>query len=262
MFRYLFLILLVACGASSPKAQKATNGTDVAQKVAAPKFKTAKIKAVYPHDSTAYCQGLLFYKGKLYESTGGYGSSDLRRVDMVTGKIEKKERLSDNYFGEGLTVVGDRLVQLTWREGRAFSYDINSFKRVATNSIRGEGWGVVFNNGELYVSDGSYSIAVLDPKTFKLKRLINVHSERGAVENLNELEWINGRIWANIYTTSLIAVINPDTGVVEQMIDCTPLEREVKNFYAEVLNGIAYDSLAGRIVVTGKNWDKLFEIEL
>lgn len=262
MFRYLFLILLVACGASVPKGQKAAPSTDVTSKVAPPTFTTAKIKAVYPHDSTAYCQGLLFFNGKLYESTGGYGSSDLRRVDMATGKIEKRERLGDNYFGEGLAKVGDKLVQLTWREGKVFSYDINSFKRVATNTIRGEGWGVVFNNGELYVSNGSSLITVLDPGTFKVKRQINVHSDRGALENLNELEWVNGRIWANIYTTPLIAVINPESGVVEQMIDCTPLHKEVKNFYAEVLNGIAYDSLENRMVVTGKNWDKLFEIEL
>lgn len=256
---YIVLGLLVACGAVAPKQQTpaATKGA-----VAPPKVRTAKVVATYPHDPAAYTQGLLVADGQLFESTGEYGKSTLRRVDLQTGKVLRSEKLAGRYFGEGLARDDKgNLIQLTWREGKAFVYQAKDFKKTATYDVSGEGWGLVWHAGELFLTDGGSTIKVLDPKTFQIKRTIAVRSDRGAVEWLNELEWIDGKIWANIYTTPLIAVIDPSSGVVETWIDCSALERQITSPTRDVMNGIAYDSIAKRVFVTGKNWETLFEIE-
>lgn len=259
MFRSLILLLLVSCGAIAPKPALQTAQSET---IAAPKYRSARIVATLPHDKAAYTQGLLVAEGKFYESTGQYGQSSLRRVDITTGRVEKREELARNFFGEGLALDSDgRLYQLTWREGKAFVYDSKTFKKTATYPLAGEGWGVVWHGGELYMSDGTSTIQVLDPLTFKLLRTIEVRTDRGALADLNELEWIEGRIWANVYFTNFIAVINANTGVVEQVIDCSALEKQIENPLADVFNGIAYDSVAKKVYVTGKNWEKLFQIE-
>lgn len=256
---YTLLGLLVACGAASPK-QVATEPPVAA--VAPAKVRTARVVTTYPHDPTAYTQGLLVVGGTMYESTGEYGRSTLRQVDMKTGKVVRQVSLEGRYFGEGLAADDQgSLYQLTWREGKAFVYEARTFKKTATYPLLGEGWGLVWHAGELFLADGTATIQVLDPATFQTKRRIEVRSDRGAVEWLNELEWVEGRLWANVYTTPLIAVINPDSGVVEEWIDCSALERQITSPTRDVMNGIAYDSVARRVLVTGKNWETLFEIE-
>ena len=259
---YIVLVLLVACGAAAPKSTPQPSAPSVPAPIPAPKVRTARVLATHPHDPKAYTQGLLATGGKAYESTGEYGRSTLRQVDLKTGKVLRSEALSGRYFGEGLA-ADDRgnLYQLTWREGKAFVYDAATFTLKATYDVAGEGWGLVWHADELYLSDGSATIKVLDPATFQIKRTIDVRSDRGPVEWLNELEWVEGRIWANVYTTPLIAVVDPATGVVEEWIDCSALDKQVANPERDVMNGIAYDSVAKKVYVTGKNWDKLFQIE-
>lgn len=261
-YAYILLILLVACGSSASTTSQATTPATEADKSTVPtKFTTVKVKASYPHSVDAYTQGLLWHEGKLYESTGEYGHSSLRRVDLTSGKVEKIKKLGNQFFGEGLALCDGKLIQLTWQEGKAFVYDLNTFKQVSTNDIQGEGWGITHNDGELYVSDGSNVISVLDPSTFRVKRKIEVRHDQGDLNMINELEWIDGKIWANVYTSPLIAVIDPKSGIVERFIDCSSLVKQIENPQADVLNGIAYDTLANRVFVTGKRWDKLFEIE-
>lgn len=260
MFRLLILLLLVSCGATAPKsAPKIVES----EPIAAPKYRSARLIATLPHDKAAYTQGLLISGGKFYESTGQYGLSSLRRVDPATGRVEKREELPRTFFGEGLALDDKgKLYQLTWREGKAFVYDQKTFKKTATHRLSGEGWGVVWHDGVLYVSDGTSALRVYDPMSFKLLRTIDVRTDRGALSDLNELEWVEGRLWANIYFTNFIAVINPETGVVEDVIDCSALEKQIENPAANVLNGIAYDSTAKKLYVTGKNWEQLFQIEV
>lgn len=264
MFRSLILLLLVACGATSPKsATVASSQTAEKEIVAAPRFHSAKLVATLPHDDQAYTQGLLIEGGKFYESTGQYGLSSLRRVDPATGRVEKREELPRNFFGEGLALDDKgKLYQLTWREGKAFVYDLKTFKKTATYLISGEGWGVVWHDGVLYVSDGTSTIRVYDPMSFKHLRTIEVRTDRGALADLNELEWVEGRLWANVYFTNFIVAIDPESGVVEEVVDCSALEKQITNPAADVLNGIAYDSIAKKLYVTGKNWEKIFQIEV
>lgn len=263
MFRSLILLqllLVVACGATSPKSAPEIPKNET---ITPPKFHSVKILATLPHDASAYTQGLLVADGKFYESTGQYGLSSLRRVDIATGRVEKREDLARSFFGEGLALDDKgKLYQLTWREGKAFVYEQKTFKKTATHRLSGEGWGVVWHDGVLYVSDGTSTIRVYDPMSFKLLRTIDVRTDRGALSDLNELEWVEGRLWANVYFTNFIAVINPESGVVEQVVDCTALEKQIENSAADVLNGIAYDSTAKKLYVTGKNWEKLFQIEV
>lgn len=260
MLRYLLFLILVSCGAGSPKSP--TSQSQQSEQVTAPKFHTAKIKNTYPHHKEAYTQGLVFSDGVLYESTGEYGHSTLRKVELTTGKVIKNLPLASQFFGEGLELYDGKLYQLTWREGKVFIYDISTFKQVATYDLSGEGWGITSHNGELYITDGTAQIRVVDPSNFRVLRTIDVRSDRGAIDQLNELEWIEGRIWANVYFSPLVVVINPETGIVEQVIDCSALAKQINNPQADVQNGIAYDTLQKRIFMTGKNWEKLFEIEL
>lgn len=255
---YIMVGLLVACGASAPKQAPAEASATVPQ----PQMRTAKVVASYPHDPKAYTQGLLVVDGVMYESTGEYGHSTLRQVTPKTGKVVHQEKLDGRYFGEGLA-ADDRgnLYQLTWREGKVFVYDRKTLNKTATYDLQGEGWGLVWHAGELFLSDGSATIKVLDPQTFSVKRTIAVRSDLGPVEWLNELEWVDGTLWANVYTTPLIAVIDPTSGVVVEWIDCSALERNITSPTRDVMNGIAYDSVARRVFLTGKNWETLFEIE-
>lgn len=233
--------------------------------VPVPKTVVPRIVAEYPHDTKAYTQGLLWADGGLYESTGEYGESSLRKVDPATGKAERMVSLPERYFGEGLALVGDSLLyQLTWQEQRCLVYRKNDFRQVGVFAYSGEGWGLTPNaaGDSLYMSDGSSWVRVLDPADFSQRRRFQVRDDNGAVTEINELEWIGGKLWANLYLTDRIAVIDPATGQVTHYIDCAALQTRIAHRRGtNVLNGIACDPATGRIFVTGKNWDKLFEIE-
>ncbi len=224
---------------------------------------TVKVVATYPHDSTAFSQGLAVEGKVLYEGTGHYGQSTLRRVDLQTGKVEKSMQLASQYFGEGITIMADQIFQLTWREGVCFVYDKATLQPSGTLRYANEGWGLANDGEHLYLSDGSSTIRVLDPKTFKPVRRIRVKQGRRFVEEINELEFVNGEILANIWHSDHIARIDPADGRVLGWIDCSQIYPARQRPDPEhVLNGIAHDAETGKLYVTGKNWPQLFEIEI
>lgn len=226
-----------------------------------PRLRKVKIVRRHPHQKDAYTQGLLFHDGYLYESTGERGRSSIRQVDIETGNVKRKRDLDDKYFGEGVALLGDKLYQLTWEEGVVFVYDLNDFSKRSELPLSGEGWGITTDGTYLYIADGSYRISKYDPVTFKKISQIEVADDTHVIDFLNELEWINGKIWANVYTTDLIAIIDPQTGAVESYLDCRKLHESITNAAeADVLNGIAFDPKTGRIWLTGKDWDTLFEV--
>ncbi len=218
----------------------------------------------YSHDPQAYTQGLQFIDGELFESTGQHGRSSLRRVLLESGSVVQSRELSMRYFGEGMTVVGDRIYMITWQSGTAFVFDRTTFEPLDTLHYRGEGWGLTWDGTDLIMSNGSSRIDFRDPEDFSVKRSIQVVSEGEPVPNLNELEFIDGEIWANIYLTNSIVRINPLNGNVTGLINLHDLLSPADNALgsAEVLNGIAWDAEGERLFVTGKNWPKLFHIRL
>jgi glutamine cyclotransferase len=218
----------------------------------------------YPHDANAFTQGLVYIDGHLYESTGLRGKSSLRMVDLATGNVLQKHDLPAEYFGEGLTDWGSTLIQLTWTSHLAFVYDRFSFKVQRTLSYDGEGWGLARDATHLILSDGTPYLRFLDPNSFRVTRKLHVTDEAGrGFENLNELEFIHGEIYANIWQTDEIVRISPQTGKVTGRIDLSGIidKRELHGEGA-VLNGIAYDPATNRLFVTGKLWPKLFEIKI
>lgn len=217
----------------------------------------------WPHDPAAYTQGLEFYQGALYESTGLNGSSSLRKVDLETGKVLQQRNLPSEYFGEGITVLHGKIYQLTWKNEKGFIYEVNTFQPVGKFSYTGEGWGLTHNPQSLIMSDGTNEIRFLDPQTFKTTRTISVFSDQRPLMNLNELEYIHGEIFANVYETNYLVRIDPASGKVLGWIDLTGLlSPEDRRRQVDVLNGIAYDEKNDRLVVTGKWWPKLFQIRL
>ncbi len=228
-----------------------------------------KIINEYPHDKKAYTQGLEYYNGFLYETTGRRGKSSLRKVELKTGKVLQKIDLDKKYFGEGMTIFNNKIYWLTWQAKKGFIYNLETFKQEKEFSYQksNEGWGLTHNGSELIKSDGTHKIWFLDPETLKEKKSIQVYTIDRAVKDLNELELINGKLYANKYQKNTITIIDPKTGIVEGLVDLRPLEKEMKKTQKlepqdEVLNGIAYDTENNRLFVTGKNWGKLFEIEL
>lgn len=224
----------------------------------------AQVVQSYPHDPAAFTQGLLFHAGFLYEGTGLYGESFLRQVRLEDGEVVQQAALEPSFFGEGTAVLEGQIFQLTWREGRAFVYDLDSFDRRAEFSYVGEGWGLTTDGRYLIMSDGSSTLRFREPSTFEVVREINVEAFHGPVPRLNELEYVGGEIWANVWLTNLICRIDPESGQVLAWIDLTELadlERKA-NRGAEVLNGIAYDGEDGRVFVTGKLWSTIYEIRL
>jgi glutamine cyclotransferase len=220
----------------------------------------------WPHDTAAYTQGLAIYRGRLLESTGLLGRSEVRDVEATTGNIRRKVALPANEFGEGITVVGDRLYQLTWRGGRGHIYDPTTLTPVDSFTYAGEGWGLATDGHLLYMSDGTSRIRVVDPTGFHELRTIQVRERDSTVWMLNELEWVRGELWANVYETDLIARIDPTTGHVVGWIELgnllTAAERQDVTTRGGVANGIAFDSLRNRVYLTGKLWPRLFEIDV
>ncbi|MCC8019605.1 MAG: glutaminyl-peptide cyclotransferase [Rikenellaceae bacterium] len=224
---------------------------------------TYTVKNVYPHSEGSYTQGLYWHDGYLWEGTGQYGQSALMQVDLRTGEALRTVELDAGYFGEGIALLNNRIYQLTWLEGECLVYDAETLGMVGSFEYAGQGWGLTTDGTYLYMSNGSHEIFVVDPADFRRRNTIRVSVGRRRLNQLNELEWINGRIWANIYGLDQIAIINPEDGVVEGLVNLEGLlpdsERTPRT---DVLNGIAYDETTGRIFVTGKNWSRLFEIEI
>lgn len=224
---------------------------------------TFKIIRDYPHDPAAFTQGLVYHDGFLYEGTGLNGQSQLRRVRLETGEVLQHMDLPDEYFGEGIAIVKNKVIQLTWRSHIGFVYNLADFKLLRQFSYPGEGWGLTSRDNELFMSDGTADIRVLDATTFKEKRRFTVRDGAAPIDQLNELEFVEGELFANIWQTDRIARISPQTGKVMGWIDLTGLLSPIyRRQDGAVLNGIAYDSTHKRLFVTGKLWPKIFEIEL
>lgn len=221
-----------------------------------------EVVAEYPHDTGSYTQGLFFQDGEMYESTGQFGLSTFRQVEVATGKALRKLEFTDEYFIEGSVMFEGNLYVLTWTNRKAFVYDAQTLEYKSTWKYPREGWGITHDGKNLIASDGSANLYFMD-KNFAPMRKVTVKLEGRPVRFLNELEYIDGKIWANVYTTDSIVIINPKDGNVEGLIDCAGLlPRELYTADTDVLNGIAYDKEQDRIFLTGKNWPKLYEVKL
>lgn len=238
-----------------------------------PKILSFSIVNTFPHDMKAYTQGLEFYQGKLYEGTGngaGNGSgkkglSSVRITDYKTGNVTNKIELPTEYFGEGITILNNKLYQLTWLNGEGYVYNPSTLKKERTFKYpkKMEGWGLTSDGTNLYMTDSSERISILNPETFAIVDHINVYTSTTKVPAVNELEWVNGKIYGNIYQKDAIAIIDPKTGTVEGVVDLSSLKSKVTQHEdVDVLNGIAYNPTTKTFFVTGKNWDKMFEIAI
>lgn len=224
---------------------------------------TYRVVHVYPHDHEAFTQGLEYRGGFLYEGTGLNGRSTLRKVDLQTGRVLQEIPVDRQYFGEGITFINNRILELTWKAELGFVYDPATFRTLRDFSYSGEGWGLTNDGQHVFMSDGTAQIRVWDPSTLQETRRISVHDGATAVDMLNELEYVHGEIYANVWQTDRIARIDPKDGRVTGWIDLTGLLTPAEAADGvDVLNGIAYDSLGDRLFVTGKLWPKLFEIQL
>ena len=256
-----FLLTLILSAAVAACGSQ-TNNKTLTPKVVEPVEYGYKVKAVYPHLTSSYTQGLQFIDGELWEGTGEWGRSVLQKVDLQSGKAEVLARLPKSEFGEGITVLGDRVYQLTWTNNTAHIYD-RTGKHIEDVRYLGEGWGITTDGEKLYMSNGTEKIYRINPNGFKREATIVVTLRGEPMEFINELEWIDGKIWANVYTSDYVIIIDPKTGVVEGVIDFRGLlaKEDIKED-TDVLNGIAYDAVSKRIFVTGKLWNKLFEVEI
>lgn len=260
----VFLWMVILAAAVSLYHRKGTDDQAMIEPVL-----SYKITAAYPHDPTAFTQGLVYHNNFLYEGTGLYGQSSLRQVRLSDGLIRQLLNLPDQYFGEGIAVVGEHIIQLTWKENTGFVYDLATFNLLGTFSYPTEGWGLTYNGQHLIMSDGSSTLTYLDPHTFEPVRQLTVQSISGPVKNLNELEYIDGVIYANIWLTDQIALIDPETGFVRGWIDLSGLRSYLAEHFGaqilqriDVLNGIAYHPETGHLLVTGKLWPLIFAIEV
>ena len=257
------LALSVACGGG----QTTKNSTQQSSSSEEPKPHFAeqldyRIVKEYPHSTNSYTQGLQYVDGVMWEGTGQEGDSHLQRIDLATGKVDIVASLPNNEFGEGITHYKDRIYQLTWLTGIAHIYD-KSGKELRTIEYEGEGWGMTTDGERLFLSDGTPIIRIVNPETLKPEGSICVMYNGSPLQYINEMEWIEGYLWANVYLTDSIVKINPKTGIVEAYVDLPALRQHLgNNPEAEAFNGIAYDSTNGHLYVTGKDWSKLFEIEL
>jgi glutamine cyclotransferase len=250
-------IVILAFGVTAYILLKNTSSNDTAQLLY-----TYEVVKVYPHDTDAFTEGLVFENGMLYEGTGLYGESKLQKVELETGNVTQSHSLPASFFGEGITLLGDKIVQLTWLEQVGFVYEKDSFKLLRNFSYPTEGWGITTDGQKLIMSDGTATLHFLDPETFRETGTVEVHDSSGPVSRLNELEFVKGYVYANVFEQKRIAIINIHTGQIKAWVDLNGL-RDPNDFDPNnVLNGIAYDSNGGRLFVTGKRWTQLFEITL
>jgi glutaminyl-peptide cyclotransferase len=236
--------------------------------VKAPDEYTYKVIKVFPHDTSSYTEGLLYADGVLYESTGNEGHSTVRKSDLNTGKALQVTKLDSKYFGEGISIVDDKLIQMTYREKIGFVYDKNTLKQLSTftNNVGIEGWGMCFDGNKLYLDDKTNRIYFLDKNTYHQTGYVDVYDNKGPIDSVNELEYIDKKLYSNIYTKDTILVINPKTGAVLQRVDMKnlwPLADRPKDYnnHENVLNGIAWDEKGKRLFVTGKKWPHLYQVE-
>ncbi len=220
---------------------------------------TCNVVNTFPHDPTAFTEGLIYQDGFLYESTGLNGESSLRKVNLTTGTVLQEFALPNEYFGEGLAKVDDKLVQLTYTTQVGFIYDEASFALLGNFTYQTQGWGLTYDGNRLIMSDGSKNLYFLNPETYQKTGQVQVHAGNVSISDLNELEYVNGSVYANVFMQAKIAIINPQTGAVTAWIDLTEL---AKVNPAGVLNGIAYDPTSNRLLITGKNWSYLYQVEL
>lgn len=235
----------------------------------APAVYSFEVVKEYPHSNTSYTQGLEFHDGNLYESTGQRGRSRLLKVDLETGEIQQEIKLEDEYFGEGLTILNDKIFQLTWQSEMGFIYDLKDFKKTGTFAYNQskEGWGLCNDGKKIYKSDGTEKIWLLNPETLAEENYIQIATDKKLYSKFNELEWVDGKIYANTYQFPSVSIINPENGAIEAIINFKGLQDRVGNKkdldpVNEVLNGIAYNQEEGKLYVTGKDWDKLFEVKI
>lgn len=256
------ILALAACGRGAAETASAIPPSPADPAAPAARY-TYEVVRSWPHDRGAFTQGLLVRNGSLLESTGNYGVSSLREVEPASGRILKQVAVPREYFAEGLAVIGDRAFQLTWQHQKGFVYDADTFRKLQEFAYEGEGWGLTTDGTQLVLSDGTSRLRFLDPKTFAVVRTVNVTLDGVPLERLNELEWINGEVFANVWQTDSVVRIDPATGKVRGVIDFTGLLPATERAPdTDVLNGIAYDPATGRLLVTGKHWPKLYEIRL
>ncbi|MER3498168.1 MAG: glutamine cyclotransferase [Chitinophagaceae bacterium] len=254
------IFLLVSCN----NGGKGDNPPDTSNsnKPLIPASFNYQIQKTYPHDTASFTQGLVVYKGSMYEGTGEYGSSKLLKVDIPTGKALKSISLDKKYFGEGITILNDTIYQLTWKEHIVFAYSLNNFKKLKEFPIATDGWGITTDGTNLIVSDGSSDLYYYEPQSFKLIKKITVTDSGSPAYNINELEFINGFIYANQWQLPYLMKIDPATAQVVAKADLTEIWRRIKdkNPAADVPNGIAYNAATKKIYITGKKWPELYEV--
>jgi glutaminyl-peptide cyclotransferase len=227
---------------------------------AAVPIKSFDVVNAYPHDPNAFTQGLVVDSGVLYEGTGRNGESSIRKVDLVSGAVQQKAIIPTQHFGEGITILNGKLYQLTWQTHLGLVYDAGSFKQLKSFYLPGEGWGITHNGSQLIVSDGTANLRFFDPNSLKEVSRLQVTEDGKPLAKLNELEYINGEVWANVWYTNFIVRINPQTGAVVSKLDLSKLNEQ--RSADDVLNGIAWDATAKRLFVTGKLWTQLYEINV
>lgn len=267
ILKVFLIVLLLQAGAalacSSSETEHSLPTPSPSPTPAAISYYGYEVVNVYPHDPGAWTEGLVYEDGFLYESTGLEGHSSLRKVELDTGKVLQEVDLAAQYYGEGIAIYNQKIVQLTWQSHVGFVYDEESFKLLSEFDYPTEGWGITYDGQRLVMSDGTSTLHFLDPETFKEVGSVQVFDDSGPVDNLNELEYVNGEIYANVWLTDRIAIIEPQTGRVLGWIDLTGLLSAADlSQPVDVLNGIAYDAQHDRLFVTGKLWPKLFEIKL
>ena len=257
----LVALMMVACG-GAPSTAKVDDSNDNRTEVTLAQEYTYRVVAEYPHSSRSYTQGLEYVDGVMWESTGQYGRSHLQRIDLASGRVDVVASLPNDEFGEGITHFRGEIYQLTWESHKAYVYDAKGAP-LREIKYRGEGWGITTDGQRLYMSDGTSTIRVVNPEDFATNGSICVTLDGRPLDMLNELEWVDGHIWANVYLTDAIVEIDPQTGVVVGYVDLPALRSLLTdNPEAEAFNGVAYNPQSGHFYVTGKDWNKLFEIEI
>lgn len=255
------ILFTVAC-ASQPKPRVTGDDSAITSTIIKAEHLSYRVKAEYPHSRASYTQGLQYVDGVMWEGTGEHGSSYLQKIDLVSGAVEHVATLPKEQFGEGITILNDTIYQLTWTSNKVHIYDMDG-RRLKELDRSGEGWGLTTDGQVLYLSDGSDKIYKVNPETFRRESSVTVVMDGMPIDFINELEWIEGRLWANVYMTDYILIINPQNGVVEGVIDFRGLlPASERRDDTDVLNGIAYDSAQKRIFITGKRWPKIYEIEI
>jgi glutaminyl-peptide cyclotransferase len=245
-FWFLAFALMTACSAAPPAIQ----------------IDEFRVSATYPHDRRAFTEGLFYLDGHLYESTGLEGKSTISKVDLTSGKALKSLTLPPRLFGEGMVNWRNQIISVTWKTGIGFRWNLTTFAPVSRFTYKGEGWGLTQDGSNLILSDGTPTLRFLDPETFAERKRVSVTLNGQKIAALNELEWVKGRIFANVWQTNVIVVINPESGVIERVLDLTPLvNASGRSSGGDVLNGIAYDAKTDRLWITGKNWPTLFELK-